>query len=64
LLAIAMLRQDEALEFLLSMIEEEKLSEAKDAVAALELYRQDSILWGRISGAIEKREDLGIPNSR
>lgn len=64
LLAIAMLRKDEALEFLLSMIEQGKLSEAKDAVAALELYRQDSILWGRISGAIEKREDLGIPNSR
>jgi HEAT repeat protein len=64
LLAIAMLRQDEALEFLLSMIEEGKLSEAKDAVAALELYRLDSILWPRISGAIEKREDLGISNPK
>jgi HEAT repeat protein len=64
LLAIAMLRKDEALEFLVSMIEQGKLSEAKDAVAALELYRQDSILWGRICSAIEKREDLGISNSR
>jgi HEAT repeat protein len=64
LLAIAMLRKDEALEFLVSMIEQGKLSEAKDAVAALELYRQDSILWGRICSAIEKREELGISNSR
>jgi HEAT repeat protein len=60
LLAIAMLRHDEALAFLIRLVAEGKLSEAKDAVDALELYRQDRNLWQRITGAIEKREDLGI----
>lgn len=58
LLAIAMLRQDDALEFLLSLVVGGKLSEAKDAVVALELYRQDSILWQRVCESIEKRNDL------
>jgi HEAT repeat protein len=58
LLAIAMLRHDEALEFLLSLVAEGKLSEVKDAVAALELYRQDSILWQRVCLSLNKRGDL------
>ena len=60
LLAIAMLRQDEALAFLLNLITEGKLSEAKDAVAALDLYRQDKALWQRISCAVELRADLDL----
>jgi HEAT repeat protein len=58
LLAIAMCRHDEALEFLLSLVKKGKPSEAKDAVAALELYRQDSTLWQKVCQSISKRGDL------
>lgn len=63
LLAIAMLRHDEALEFLLSLVAEGKLSEAKDAVVALEIYRQDSILWERVCQHFNQREDLNLNQS-
>jgi HEAT repeat protein len=63
LLAIAMLRQDEALAFLLNLITEGTLSDAKDAVAALDLYRQDKALWQRISYAVELRSDLDLRHS-
>lgn len=62
LLAIAMLRQDEAVEFLLALITEGKLAEAKEAVVALELYRQDRHLWQRICEAIEQRGDDNLLN--
>jgi HEAT repeat protein len=63
LLAIAMLRHDEGLEFLLSLIEEGKLSDAKDAVAALELYRHEHSLGQRILQSINKRGELELLNS-
>jgi HEAT repeat protein len=63
LLAIAMLRHNEALEFLLSLVTEGKLSEAKDAVDALDIYRQDNILWQRVCQCINQREDLNLNHS-
>ncbi|WP_404790491.1 HEAT repeat domain-containing protein [Altericista sp. CCNU0014] len=57
LLAIAMLRQDEALAFLLALVAEGKLAEAKEAAIALDLYRQDRHVWQRICEAIEQRGD-------
>jgi HEAT repeats len=62
LLAIAMLRQDAALEFLLALVTEGKLAEAKEAVVALDLYRQDRHLWQRICVAIEQRGDDTLLN--
>ncbi len=59
LLAIAMLRQDEALTFLLTLVTEGKLSEAQEAVVALDLYRPDRHLWQRVCESIEQR---GEPN--
>jgi HEAT repeats len=62
LLAIAMLRQDAAVEFLLALVTEGKLAEAKEAVVALDLYRQDRHLWQRICAAIEQRGDDTLLN--
>jgi HEAT repeat protein len=55
LLAIAMLRQDEPLEFLLSLVAEGKSADAKDAVAALSLYQSETALWQRVIQAAETR---------
>ncbi|NJM77300.1 MAG: hypothetical protein HC852_17850 [Acaryochloridaceae cyanobacterium RU_4_10] len=44
LLAIAMLRTEEALEFLFSLAIEGRDSDAKDAIAALKMYQQDKVL--------------------
>lgn len=55
LLAIAMLRNDQTLEFLLSLVAEGKSLDAKDAIAALSIYRQDSKLWQRVLQAAENR---------
>jgi hypothetical protein len=58
LLAIAMLRNDTALDFLLSLVAEGTDSVAKDAIAALSLYQQDNGLWQRVHQLVERR---GIP---
>jgi HEAT repeat protein len=55
LLAIAMLRQDEPLEFLLSLVAEGKSADARDAVAALSLYQSETALWQRVIQAAETR---------
>lgn len=55
LLAIATLRHDEALEFLLSLVAEGKISDAKDAIASLGIYRQDERLWQRVCQVVEER---------
>ncbi|MEC4814927.1 MAG: hypothetical protein SAK29_16850 [Scytonema sp. PMC 1069.18] len=53
LLAIAMLRHDEAFEFLISLIHDDKSTDAKDAIAALSLYREDEELWRRVQQKYE-----------
>lgn len=60
LLAIATLRDDEALEFLLSLVTEGKTSDAKDAIAALSIYRQDERLWQRVRQCVEERENTSL----
>ncbi len=60
LLAIAMLRHDEALEFLLSLLADGKISDAKDAIAALGLYRQDDRLWRRVCQLVEERANASL----
>jgi HEAT repeat protein len=57
LLAIATLRQDEAINFLLSLIAEGHLSDARDALQALSLYRQETVLWNRVCQTVEQRQD-------
>ncbi len=60
LLAIAMLRQDEPLDFLLSLITDGRIPDAKEAIAALSIYRQDQDLWQRVSEAIGQRGDASL----
>jgi hypothetical protein len=60
LLAIAMLRQDQPLDFLLSLIANGRSLDAHDAVAALDLYRQDATLWGRVREAAQQRGDAEL----
>ncbi|MBE9178920.1 HEAT repeat domain-containing protein [Oculatella sp. LEGE 06141] len=60
LVAIAMLRQDAAVAFLLSLIETGTGLDARASVAALELYRQDDSLWQRVRAAATHREDASL----
>jgi hypothetical protein len=60
LLAIAMLRNDEALEFLLSLVVEGRDLDAKNAIIALRIYQQDKTLWERILAAVETRGDASL----
>jgi hypothetical protein len=60
LLAIATLRQPEALEFLLSIIAEGKPQDAKDAVRAMGVYARDIQVWQRVRQTVENREDVSL----
>jgi hypothetical protein len=56
LLAMAMLRQDEAVEFLLTRLAEDGEKSALDALAALALYGRDDPVRGRIRETVSKRK--------
>ncbi|MBD3881284.1 hypothetical protein IFO70_05910 [Phormidium tenue FACHB-886] len=60
LLAIAMLRSDEAIQFLLSLVAKGRPLDAKDAIAALKLYQQDKLLWQRVEAAVEERGEPSL----
>jgi len=60
LLAIAMLRHDQPLEFLLSLVAEATSRDAKDAISALSIYRQDERLWQRVREIIDSRGDIEL----
>jgi HEAT repeat protein len=55
LLSISMLRTEKAIEFLLSLIQNGSDADAKQAIAALELYPQDKTLWERMRSALKIR---------
>jgi hypothetical protein len=57
LVAIAMLRIDEALEFLLSRLAEESGPVAADALAGLAFYARDEAVLARVQGIIQERGD-------
>ena len=56
LLAMAMLRQDEAVEFLLTRLAEDGEKSALDALAALSLYGRDDSVRSRIQEILAKRK--------
>jgi hypothetical protein len=60
LLAIAMLRQDEAVEFLLARLAEDSEKSALDALAALALYSRDDSVRSRIQAILERRKSAGL----
>ncbi len=55
LLAIAMLRLDQPIDFLISLVAQGKDIDAKDAISAFDIYREDRELWQRIEQASEQR---------
>jgi HEAT repeat protein len=59
LLAIAMSKRDAAIDFLLNLIAEGDGPSARDAVAALAMYRHDDALAGRVREAA-RRADVDL----
>lgn len=55
LLAIATLRQDQPLDFLLDLLATGTSQNARDAITALDIYRSDQTLWQRVAAAVEQR---------
>jgi uncharacterized protein (DUF1778 family) len=60
LLAMAMLRQDEAVEFLLTRLAEDGEKSALDALAALSLYGRDDSVRSRIQEILAKRKNASL----
>lgn len=63
LLAMAMLRQDEAVEFLLARLDEDSEKSALDALAALALYSRDESVRRRIEVALAKGKSAALQRS-
>ena len=59
-LAMAMLRQDEAVEFLLTRLAEDGEKSALEALAALSLYGRDDSVRSRIQGILSKRRNATL----
>jgi len=60
LLAIATLRQTPALDFLVELITEGSLEDAKSATKALSIYHQDKTIWQRVCYAVEQRQEPSL----
>lgn len=60
LTAIALLRQDDAIAFLLELIRKGEIPDAKSAIAALGIYHQDPELWRRVCETVHQRSEPGL----
>ncbi|HVO26004.1 MAG TPA: HEAT repeat domain-containing protein [Candidatus Margulisiibacteriota bacterium] len=60
LLAIAMLRRDQPLAFLLALITEADGPTAREAIAALGVYRHDDAVRQRVQECIDQRTDVDL----
>jgi len=60
LLSIAMLRLDEAVEFLLTRVAEDREAAAADALAALGLYGRDEAVRKRVEEIVGKRGSAAL----
>jgi HEAT repeat protein len=60
LLAIAMLRHDEALDLLVGLVGTATGPDARDAIAALATFRHDDALRARVAAAIAARTDVDL----
>ncbi|HVN87367.1 MAG TPA: HEAT repeat domain-containing protein [Candidatus Binatia bacterium] len=63
LLAIAMLKHDDAIEFLLSLIEAGDGPTARHAITALALYRHDAALRERVAQVAARRPDIKLDDA-
>jgi hypothetical protein len=60
LLAMAMLRLDEAVDFLLARVAEDSERAASDAIAALALYGRDETVRARVEASVAKRGSAAL----
>jgi len=60
LLAIAMLRSEQALDFLLALVADAPLAVANEAVAALRIYERDEKVWRRVREVAGGRGDVDL----
>ena len=60
LLAMALLRHEVAIDFLLSLIAAGSATAAREAVAALDMYRGDQQVWRRVKQQVETRGDVDL----
>jgi hypothetical protein len=60
LVAIALLRHEEAIAFLLSLLADGSPAAAHAAVEALGMYRQDDKVWRRVRQLVDEREDVEL----
>ncbi|MEM6838988.1 MAG: HEAT repeat domain-containing protein [Cyanobacteria bacterium P01_C01_bin.120] len=58
LLAIAMLRRDAAIQWLLQLLTDASPKDAAGALEALGLYQNDSTLWSQVTAILNQRQDL------
>lgn len=58
LLAIAMLRRDEAIQWLLDLVAAAAPNDAKRALEALAIYQTDSNLWSQVQSRLAHRADI------
>jgi hypothetical protein len=60
LLAVAMLKRDEAIQYLLEQVAEAAPMHARDALRALAIYRHDGKLRAQVEAALARREDAAL----
>jgi HEAT repeat protein len=60
LLAIATLRQDQAIAFLLDLIADAPVTDAKAAIKALGIYQDDHRLWQQVMQTVEQRGSVEL----
>jgi len=60
LLAISTLRQPTAIQFLLVLVAEGNRQDAIAALKALQIHRQDEVLWQRVVQTVNQREDIRL----
>ena len=60
LIAISLLRNDESVSFLLSIIQSGNLVDAKNSIAALSVYRENPTLWQLVCDRIEQRGEPSL----
>lgn len=59
-IAISLLRNDESVSFLLSLIQSGTLVDAKNSIAALSVYRENQALWQLVRQRIEQRGEPSL----
>ena len=60
LLAMGMLRTDEAIEFLMSRLNEESERSAADAIRALAIFSRDEAVYARVEASVAKRASADL----